>query len=534
VATLGLLAQVARRTFRSDPFWSQPTRVLADLGLAVTGVLTVGFGVVLLLTPAAELVPTSPVAGLAAALVAVTWLVAVPPMLACAALSASASVALFTGRQDTTAIALSLLGGTAVLAAPWFQRRPEQLWAVAFVAMAPLAATESWAVAAATGAVGALVIAVAAVRASAIKDPLRAFELAMLSLVPLAAGGLIVGVTERWFELSLGLVVVCGLMGLVLDRATPEPGETPLAVIPRVGMVSVLLLGLSLQPREVVVVAGLVLVLSVLDSLRLSEPLVLLGAGCAAPVALVGLALDAGWTVGQASIVVTASSLVWLGLSGSLSERWAPPALISAIIAGGAGLAIGAADPVAFWTNLLVIGAAALAVGLLVDQTDVALVGLGLMSLGFWGRLELAHVEASEAYVAPISLFLLIAGLRNGKGGSWLTMAPAVALLGGAGLVERFDGGSAWHAALAGAVGVAAVAAGGTWRLAGPLLTGTLLVVVTTVHETLGVTAKVDTWQWLAAGGTTLLTAAFFMERHGVGPLESGRRLVDVINDRFS
>jgi hypothetical protein len=39
---------------------------------------------------------------------------------------------------------------------------------------------------------------------------------------------------------------------------------------------------------------------------------------------------------------------------------------------------------------------------------------------------------------------------------------------------------------------------------------------------------------WLAAGGASLLAAAVAMERHGVGPVESGRRLVDVVNERFS
>lgn len=536
VATLGLGAQLARRVCASDPFWARPTRVLGEIGTAVTGVITVGLAVVLLCVPAGDWIDASPVLGLTAGLVAVSWLVALTPVLSYAALSASASVALFTGRQDATAVSLTLLGGAAVLAAPRLRRGHEQLWAVTFVAVAPLAATETWPFAAATAAAGALLIALAAERASR-SDELRSFELAMLSLVPLSAGALIVGASDRWFATGLGLVAACWLTALILDRAKQPPGATPIAVIPRVAMLAVLLGTVGLQPLEAAAVAGLVLVLSVVDGLRLSEPMALVAAGCAAPVALVGLALDAGWTVGQASMLVTGTSLVWLGLAGSLPGRWAPPALISAVIAGGAGLALGADDPVAFWTNVLVIGAAAFVVGLLVGQLDVSMVGGALMTFGVWGRLTLAGVTISEAYVAPVALFLLVAGLRarhQAGGGSWLTVAPAVALLGGTALFERFDGGPAWHAALAGAVGVVAVTVGGTWRLAGPLLVGTVLVVATTIHETLGVTAHVPTWAWLAGGGLTLLAAGFAMERQGVGPLESGRRLVDVVNDRFT
>ena len=80
---------------------------------------------------------------------------------------------------------------------------------------------------------------------------------------------------------------------------------------------------------------------------------------------------------------------------------------------------------------------------------------------------------------------------------------------------------------------VVAVAAGGRWRLAAPLVLGTGLLVALAVHESLGVTASVPTWAWLALGGTTLLGAGVLLERAQLGPLESGRRLVDVVQERF-
>ena len=115
----------------------------------------------------------------------------------------------------------------------------------------------------------------------------------------------------------------------------------------------------------------------------------------------------------------------------------------------------------------------------------------------------------------------------------WAALSPVLVLLGGAGLVERIDSGGAIHALAAGAVGVAAVAFGGWRRLAGPLFLGTGLVVTVTVLETLHTLAGVPTWAWLAAGGAALLATGVGLERAATSPTEAGRRLVDVVSDRF-
>jgi hypothetical protein len=359
----------------------------------------------------------------------------------------------------------------------------------------------------------------------------------MLAVAPLGMGTVIVGAAHQAVVATFGIVVTAWLMAAVLDRAEQVPGLAPLAVIPRLTMVAALVVTGALTPLQVAGAAGLVLALLVADAVRLDEPTLLIGGGVAASLAILGLAVASGWTVAEASIVVTVSGIVWLGLAGSLPGRWAGPAVVSAAVSGGLGLAMSGGSPVAWWTDMLIVGAALAAVGLLTDQRGVALIGGAAMTAGTWGQLAIAHVRASEGYVTPVAALLLAAGLearRRFRTTSWVTFAPAVALLGGSAVYERLMGGSQWHAALAGAIGVAAVAAGGGWRLAGPLLVGTVLVVVTTVHETLGVTATVPTPVWLAAGGLTLLGAGVAMERHGVGPIESGRRLVDVVTERFS
>ena len=82
----------------------------------------------------------------------------------------------------------------------------------------------------------------------------------------------------------------------------------------------------------------------------------------------------------------------------------------------------------------------------------------------------------------------------------------------------------------------------GSWRSqwaaptgwSGPLLAGTTLVVAVSIHETLGVTARVPTWVWLCTGGLALLAAGVGMERRDVGPVDAGRRVVDVLRTRYS
>jgi signal transduction histidine kinase len=78
-----------------------------------------------------------------------------------------------------------------------------------------------------------------------------------------------------------------------------------------------------------------------------------------------------------------------------------------------------------------------------------------------------------------------------------------------------------------------AVIAGAGRRFAGPLVTGTALLVALTGYESLGVAATVPTWAWLAAGGVVLLAAGVLLERNDTSPVDAGRRLVDVVADNF-
>jgi len=217
------------------------------------------------------------------------------------------------------------------------------------------------------------------------------------------------------------------------------------------------------------------------------------------------------WTVGRAALATTAGVLM------------------------AGGLTIASTDPAVFGTVLILDGVALLAVGLRSARPSAVITGGGLAVVGVWLHLEVAGLEAVDLYALPVAVLLWVVGtqLADRTVSSWVTHGPAVALAGGAALAERIAGGGGAHAVLAGVIGLLAVVEGGGRRLGAPLFLGTGLLVALTAHETTAVTAGVPTWAWLAAGGTLLIGAGLAMEHHELGPVETGRRLVDVVQERY-
>jgi hypothetical protein len=197
-----------------------------------------------------------------------------------------------------------------------------------------------------------------------------------------------------------------------------------------------------------------------------------------------------------------------------------------------------AGDAGALSTALLVAGGLGIGAGVATGRSSVAHAGAATCIIGIFGHLALNGVVASEPYVVPVAAQLLIVGWQVRRVrpslSSWVAYAPAVVLLGGTALAERMTGGAGGHAIVAGAVGMVAVAVGGWSRTAGPLVTGTGLLVALTVHESLATLATVPTWAWLAAGGAVLLAIGIALERSDTSPVEAGRRIVDVVAENFS
>ena len=232
-----------------------------------------------------------------------------------------------------------------------------------------------------------------------------------------------------------------------------------------------------------------------------------------------------------------ALAVIATGLDDVIGDeaKWAS----RATAASAALVAVGVAGPdrAVLATLLIAMGGLGIVWAVRLDELDLALVGALLVIGGIWLHLVDHHIRISEPYLAPVALAMVAAGWqarRRVEVSSWVAYGPAVALLGGAALVERIAGGGAGHALVAGGVGLVAVIVGGQRRLIAPLMLGTALLVALTVHESLAVTAGVPTWGWLALGGITLIAAGIAMERAESTPLETGRRVVDVVAERFS
>jgi hypothetical protein len=588
-SVLLLLAEVVAGLLREDPFWATPSAMVARSGEVVAGVATVSLAGVVVFAPLVS--ETRPVLALAASLVAVTWLACLartrrpdarqywPWTLTSAglnggvpfasAVAAGAAAVLASDMPEARSVVLAAAGLLVVLVTPTALpgATVNRTLGLGLLAWAPVVAYERPALSVGLGIIGASLAAMAAVDTARYSGT-RAFTSliytqATLSVAPLAAGWL-VAVTQKEAALgTLGAIAGAWLVAVVLDRVeiTPAP-RTPMdefrraygyqqprllppAMIPRlaalVPLAMVVLVNEALfSAADALLVAGLMVGLSGLDAARLDEPRLLLGAGCAAPVAIASAVFLTDGTVEQASMALCLSGLVWLGVAAAVPERWVNMTALAGAAAGVSGLLLGLEDRGTTSVNLLLAGVALLMIGAVRDDVRWTAAGWGTTTLGLWGQLALNEVSWTEPYVAPAAGILWALGYHARRRGvaqvsSWLAYAPAVAVLGGAALVERLvDGSSGWHGVLAGAVGVAAVAVGGLWRQAGSLVSGTILVLAVTAHETLDATAQVPTWAWLAAGGATLLGLGIFLERRGTGPLETGRRLVDLVGERFT
>jgi hypothetical protein len=540
------LVEAACLLLRRDPFWAKPVRDLTAVAEAVAVVVAPAGFLAALFLPldealSADGATASPGWGAAFALAAVAWFLAdlrrqqgdgAPGLhllvgggcwfaeLA-AVSSIVGAVAVGSASIPATAAASAALAVALVLSG----RAASPVAVPALVLLAIELVGDPWTPWVAAG--GTLLLAFQAT----LHARTTARALAVASLVPAAVCVSEAGqVSDASGALVIGLLLAT-LTAVVLDQA--RSGE-PLGWIARLAGTG-LLLGLPTQDaRTIAVVSGTYVVLATFEGMRRDDPWPLVGWAIGLPLFAGSVAVLAGLTVAQSGIVLAGLALPF-ALAG---HRWpviGGPLQATAVALGITGLGVAALDPVVLGTVLILDGVIVLAIGLLIDEAGAVVVGGVAAVLGTWQHLDLGGVEAIDLYALPVAVLLWLVGTRlaDAKASSWVTHAPAIALAGGTALAERIDGGGGAHALLAGVVGLIAVVEGGGRRLAAPLLLGTGLLVALTAHETTAVTAGVPTWAWLAAGGTLLVGAGLTMEHHQLGPVETGRRLVDVVNDRF-
>lgn len=442
------------------------------------------------------------------------------------------AVAWGTASGPATAAACVALGALLATA----PRRSARLIAGVLALWAPLTMDWSWA-AVSAGLAGAAVATLAARHAHRASGEAVNPETVVLTLAAIGTAllGCAIGSVDGGIVVnSMLAVAACCAVAAALEPAPVVP------LIARGGAVAAALGVAVIDPDRALAALTLATVLAVVDAVGRDRPVIALGAAATMQLVVVDLARRGGLDTAETGLALCISAVVWAGLALVVDERWRLPLLAAAGAGLIGGLMLAAHDPRAHAHALLIAGGLVAVGGVAIRKPAVVGVGAGIVCVAIGSHLELSHVRATDAYMAPVAALLLGAGFHLRRSGddpvsSWLAYTPPVALLGGAALVERIAGGAGVHALVAGAVGIAAVAAGGGRRLAGPLITGTALLVAVTVHESLGTLATVPTWGWLAAGGSLLLTVGVSLERRGVSdPLEAGRRLVDVVAERFS
>jgi hypothetical protein len=568
---LGFVAlEVAAWFVHEDDFLRAPSRLVAGAAEVVAGaVATTLAGVVLVAPHVVRGATATQIDGalLATALVATTgWIVAdirrrtkdqlqpplalllgsgwVPATLGTTA-TVIAGVALATGSAVATALTLAALAGVLVLSGREYGHALAAWFSVAAVATV----THEPAVAAICAVAGTVTLSSAAVlRARRLRpdSPELAsawpWALAYAALLPPLFA---IPVIDGWapdVAVLGGWVLTCWIAALILDTGATK-GFTPgFGLIGRAGTLVVLPLAFLMGSAATAEITGAIALLSMVDARRRRQPLDGSIAVIAAPIAVLatGLALDGS---GVAAPIAVGAFALLLSL-GTLvaSDTWRPTVDAAAIWSITLALFFGIGHDTAFATVLLLAGASALTVAVGRRSAPYAVSGATLVCLGVWIHLDLAGVNATDAYVAPVAVALVAAGFlarRPSPRGSrelssWVAYGPAIALLGAAAMAERLAGGAGVHALVAGSLGTVAVAIGGWRRLAAPLLLGTALMAAVVLSETLAYTATMPTWGWLALAGSALLAAGIAMERAEVGPLETGRRVLDVVHDRFA
>ena len=334
--------------------------------------------------------------------------------------------------------------------------------------------------------------------------------------------------------LLLGVFATWGA-AVLLDRTSVAA-----AFVARGGALVLAAVGLGQDASEALPVIVAATLLLLVDAVRLDDPRIAFGATVTVPLAIFTAGSMGDLRHAETGVVLAGAAVVLAGLAALTPDRWRLPVLTVAAACLGAGLPLSASDPARFAEAIILAGGLVLAIGLTLRHSLTAHAGGALASIGIGVHLSVDGVTATEPFVLPVALQLLVLGAQlrrrtttEDRPSSWIAFGPSIALLGIAALAERMDGGPAWHTLVAGAVGILAVAVGGWLRLAAPLFLGTALVVGITVLETLHTLAGVPTWAWLAAGGSTLLLAGVAMERSATSPSEAGRRLVDVVGERF-
>lgn len=258
----------------------------------------------------------------------------------------------------------------------------------------------------------------------------------------------------------------------------------------------------------------------------------------AASLVLVRVLATGGFALGidRAGVATLLAVVAVVGIVAVLRLPAQGPALLPLPVGAGALALLLTADlALARPLVLGTVGITLVTIGVVARRAWVGHLGGLALILATWSALDIVEVVTADAWLAPIALHLWIAGVlvrRREPMSSWLADVPPLLLVLVPAVIERLVTGAVIHGLVAGILALLAVLGGAWWRKAGPLVVGTVGLLVVVAIETLTVLDTVSVWIWLAIGGVVLFAAAAIIERTG-SPATAGRRLVRVLEERF-
>jgi len=343
------------------------------------------------------------------------------------------------------------------------------------------------------------------------------------------------------------LIVLMGAwaMSWALDVRTTQPAHVA-HFVGRLSAGAIASASLWLEPTVGLAMCATIMALAAVDYWRLlraggpngSTALTAYGVTMGIALGLAGSPVAAiiGFSSVGAGAVLAVSGFVLVGIALVCPQRLELPLGAAAVTATVLGLGLAFDDAAMFAVALIAAGASLMFTAAGLRDVAIGVAGYVVCGLGVSLQLAVWNVTWLEPYLVLPAVAALVVGryFHRGGGSSWAAYAPTIALLSYVSIVERFNGGSAWHAVIAGGIGIAAIIAGGYRKLVGPLVTGTAVLAIVVGYESLGPAALVPTWAWLATGGIILLTAGVALERSDTTPLERGQQIRSVVANQFS
>ncbi|MDO7867893.1 SCO7613 C-terminal domain-containing membrane protein [Nocardioides jiangxiensis] len=402
---------------------------------------------------------------------------------------------------------------TAACAAAEHPRSPARLQEAAHWALPAALGGTTWALASAYDVDGGWRAApvVAAVAALALARPSGGHETSGLA-VSLAAITVSSGFVPVDLRLVAGQLTATGLAATLVGLLRRREATL-------VGMALLAAAGLAAWPDAVtaVVVLATGLAVSVLHEVRRAAPVADV-ARAATPVAAAALlwaagdlaGLSGGWT-GVPVVVVLGVLLAWK--ADVAREVPAAVAALCVALASPASLP----DPQAWTAVYLTLGGVACTASALLhaDRRRVGWVGLALLTLATWLRLDQLGVGTVEAYTLPLAVVLLVLGtvaLLRGERSSLQTQGSGLALALVPSLLQALADPVALRAVLLGAGCVAAVTVGVQRRWAAPLLAGGGTLAVLVLRQ-MTMAQALPQWALIGLAGTALTFVGLTWEK---------------------